>query len=157
MLDHGIVNAVELEREEQEMRRGGGQPLGDVAVELRNRGIDAVAGMDEAGIGAEPAGEIVDRLIALHGPREPFSAIFSRCVFGKLALVVGLKRDAFGVHFGEIVRHFGRIDAGIEVGQIPFRQFAGFAGDLGAFGSRFGFGRLAACGIGARGHCDGNL
>jgi len=59
--------------------------------------------MHQAGIGAEPAGKVVDRFIAPHGLGEPFSAIFPRCVFGELAFVVGLKRDAFGIHSGEIV------------------------------------------------------
>src|SRR6476620_2797396 len=66
-LDHIIVNAVELKREEQEMRRGSRQPLHHVAVELGDRGSDAVAGMDQAGVRAEPAGEIVDRFIAPYG------------------------------------------------------------------------------------------
>ena len=50
MLDHGIVNAIELEREEQEMRGGSGQPLGHITVKFRDRGIDAVAGMNQARI-----------------------------------------------------------------------------------------------------------
>ena len=47
----GVVDAVELEREEQQMRGGRRDALLHVAVELRARGIDGVAGMDEPGIG----------------------------------------------------------------------------------------------------------
>ena len=125
-LDHGIVDAVELESEEQQMHRGGRQPLGDVAVELGDRGIDAVAGMDEAGIGAEPAGEIVDRLVAPDGLGEPASAVVAGNAFRQLALVVRLKRGAVGIHLLQIARDFSRVDTGIKVGEIPFRQFAGF-------------------------------
>ncbi len=50
-LDHIIVNAIELEAEKQQVRRGRRQPFRDVAIEFRFRWIDAVAGMHEAGIG----------------------------------------------------------------------------------------------------------
>ena len=83
--------------------------------------------MDETGIGAETAGEIVDRLIASHGLREPFSAIFVCCACCELALVVRLERDAIGSHRFEIARHFRRIDPGIEIGKVPFRKLAGLA------------------------------
>ena len=106
MLDHAIVNAVELEREEQQMRRGRRQPLGDVAVKFRDRGIDAVAGMHETGIGTKSPCEIVDRFIASHGFREPLSAIFPCAMFRQLALVVRLKRDAIGIHLREVALLF---------------------------------------------------
>ena len=61
-----VVDAVEFEREEQEMRGGRGHALLHVAVKLGARRIDRVAGMDEPGIGTEPAHEIVDRLVAPH-------------------------------------------------------------------------------------------
>ena len=136
-LDHGIVDAVEFEREEQQMHRGRRQPLGNVAVEFGDRGIDAVAGMNEAGIGAEPAGEIVDRLVAPDRLGEPAAAVVAGNAFRQLALVVRLKRGAVGIHLLQIARDFGRVDAGIKIGQVPFRQLAGFG---------FGCGRLAARG-----------
>ena len=122
--DHDIVNAIEFEPEEQQMHGSGGQPFGNVAVEFGNRGVDAVAGVNEAGIGAEAAGEVVDRLVALHRSGEPLPAVFPGNVFGELAFVVGLKRDAFCIHLLQITDDFGRVDAGIKIGQIPFRQFA---------------------------------
>ena len=132
-VDHGIVDPVEFEREEQQMHRCRRQPLGDVAVEFGDRGIDAVAGMNQAGIGAEPAGEIVDRLVAPDRFGEPLAAALFCGPLGKLALVVGLKRDAFGIHPCEVAGDFRRVDTGIEIGQIPFRQLAGLF--------RSGFGR----------------
>ncbi len=123
--DHGIVDPVQFEPEEQQMHRCIGQPLGDVAVEFGDRGIDAVAGVNQPGIGAETAGEIVDRLKASHRLREPGAAALLRRLFGEFALVVGLKRDAIGIHLFQVAGDFRRVDTGIEIGQIPFRQFAG--------------------------------
>ena len=124
--DHGVVDAIEFECEKQQMHRGIGQLLGNVTIEFGDRGIDAVAGMNKARIGAETTGEIVDRLIASDGLREPAAAVFACDVFRKFAFVVGLKRDAFRIHSLQITRDFRRVDAGIEIGQIPFRQFVGF-------------------------------
>ena len=102
--DHTIVNTIQLEREKQQMHRRRGQPLGNVAVEFGDRGIDAVAGMNEAGVGTETACEIVDRLVTPHRFGKPASAIFLGGVFRKFALVVGLKRDAFFIHLLQITR-----------------------------------------------------
>ena len=93
--DHGIVNTVEFEPEEQQMHGSRRHPFGNVAVEFGDRRIDTVAGVNEAGIGAEAAGEIVDRLVAFDRLGEPLSAVFLGNAFGELAFVVGLKRDAF--------------------------------------------------------------
>src|SRR3954463_2965164 len=92
--------------------------------------------MNEASVRAEPAGEVVDRLIASHGFCEPFSAIFLCCSCCELALVVRLERDAIGIHLCEIARRFRRIDSGIEVGEVPLRKLAGLARRL--RGRRFG-------------------
>ena len=50
-LERGVVDAVELEREEQEMQRGGGDALLHVAVELGAHRIGGVAGIEQRGIG----------------------------------------------------------------------------------------------------------
>ena len=94
--------------------------------------------MNKTGIGAETAGEIVDRLVAPDRFGQPFAAVFFRGLFRKLAFVVGLKRDAICIHLLQISADFRRVDAGIEIGQIPFRQFAGLGGRLGrGFGQNF--------------------
>ncbi len=62
--EHRIIDPIELEREEQEVQRRGGDPLLHVAVELGAHRIGGVPGMHEAGIGDEPAEQIVQRLVA---------------------------------------------------------------------------------------------
>jgi hypothetical protein len=62
----GIIEAIELEHEEQEMRRGCGDALLHIAVEFCADGIDRIAGMDQSGIGGQPTQQVVERLIALH-------------------------------------------------------------------------------------------
>ena len=60
----GIVDAVELEREEQEMQRSGGDALLHVAIEFGDRRIGGVAGIAQRGIGHHPAERVVERLVA---------------------------------------------------------------------------------------------
>src|SRR5262249_2521285 len=114
---------------------------------------------------------------------EPFSAIFVCCACCELALVVGLERDAIGIHRFEIARHFRRIDPGIEIGEVPLRKLASHARRFGGLclgdrllGGRFLDGGLLDGGLlgswlasrvsesslfkssfGARSHCVGNL
>ena len=76
-VEHRIVDAVELEGEEQELARGRGQALLRVAVELGPLRIGGVAGIDEAGIGHDPAEEILDRLVAQDGGAERMRGVLA--------------------------------------------------------------------------------
>ena len=73
-LQQRLVETIELEREEQQMHRRCRQPFRHVAVELRDRGIDRVARMDQPRIRAEPAHQVVDRLVSLDHGSEPLAA-----------------------------------------------------------------------------------
>jgi len=77
--------------------------------------------MNQSGIRAQTPGEILDRLIALDRRGEPFAAALLRRLLRELALVVRLKRDAFRVQACEVAGDFRRVDAGVEIGQVPFR------------------------------------
>src|SRR6478735_10750568 len=121
------------------MQRRSRQTLRDVAIEFRDRGIDAVAGVYQACKGTEPAREIVNRLIASHGSRKPYAAFRARRFRRELALVVCLERLAFSIDPVEIARDLGRINPEIEIREIPLRQTSRF------HGNRF-FGRLAVGG-----------
>ena len=95
-----VVDAVELEREEQKMRGGRGQPLLHVAVKFGARRIDGVAGMQEPRIGAEAAHQIVDRFVALHRFGERAAGFRRLRQFRKLALEGFLERETFGIDLG---------------------------------------------------------
>ena len=97
------------------MQRRSRQTLRDVAIEFRDRGIDAVAGVYQACKGTEPAREIVNRLIASHGSRKPYAAFRARRFRRELALVVCLERLAFSIDPVEIARDLGRINPEIEI------------------------------------------
>src|SRR5215212_8618624 len=134
------------------------QSLGDVAVEFGDRGIDAVASVHQSGIGAKTSREIVKRLIAPDRFGEPLATPLLRSLFSELALVVGLKPDAFNVQPCEVARDFGGVNARVEIGQVPFGQ--AFCLEFDAGFSSVGlavFGRLAESGSGARDHLVGNL
>ena len=66
LVQNRIVDAVELEREEQKMDRGCRKPLLNVAVKFGAGGIKRVAGVDETGKGRKPAHKIVDGFITAH-------------------------------------------------------------------------------------------
>ena len=121
---HRVVNAVELEGEEQKMRRGGRHPLLHVAVKFVARRIDRVAGVHEPGIGAEPAHQIVDRLVAPHRFGERRAALRGAGERRELAFVGLLESDTVGIGAVEIALDRRIVEAGIKVGEIPFGQGA---------------------------------
>src|ERR671930_2027180 len=125
------------------MRGGGRDPLLYIGVELGARGIDRIAGVEEARIGRETPEEIVKGLVALHrlGQRRA-----GRGVVGErrqLAFVGLLECEAFGSTAIEIALDLRIIEPGVKIREIPFRQRAetGHARSLersmtgGAFGS----------------------
>ena len=130
-----VIEPVELEHEEQEMRRSGGNAVLHVAIEFGARRIDRIAGMDQARIGNDPADEIIERLITLDRSQERGPSLRTIGERRELALVGFLERQAFGVGAIEIAGNARIVEPGIEVGQVPFRQ----AGEAGA-GLRLGLG-----------------
>src|SRR6476469_4186881 len=69
-LELAVADAVELEHEEQEMRRGGCEPLLHVGIEFRAHRVYRVAGVDQTGKRGEPPEEIVETLETLDRLRE---------------------------------------------------------------------------------------
>src|SRR5260221_13343131 len=63
-LELGVVELIELESEEQEMRRGGRDALLHVGVEFAARGIGGIANVHYPRRGRERPAKIIDRLIA---------------------------------------------------------------------------------------------
>ena len=127
----GVVDTVELEHEEQEMRGRSRDALLHVGVELRAGGIDGVARMHETGKRNEPAEQIVERLVALYGFHQ---ARARRRFIGerrKLALVCLFEGNAFRIGAIEVALHLRVVDPAVEIGQIPFRQDAKTGGGSG--------------------------
>lgn len=121
--DRSVVDQVQFEREEQEMRAGIGHLLLDVAIELGALRIGGVAGIDQAGIGDDAADQFLQRLVGdqrlaqLAGAAAPGLG-------GERSLPAGLEGDRIGGGFGDVPLQFRRFHAGIEVGKVPFRQIA---------------------------------
>jgi len=120
----GVVEPIELEREEQEVRRGSGDAFLHVGVEFCARGIDGVAGVEKPGIGRDAAEQIIQRLVALHRVGERRAGLGTLGERRELALVLPLESEAFGSAALEIAFHLRIIEPGVEIGEIPFRQRA---------------------------------
>jgi hypothetical protein len=80
--------------------------------------------MNQPGVGHEPSGEIIDRLVTFHRLGKPLATIRLGDFLGDAALVGGLERNTVGGELVEVVRNVRRVDRGIEIGEIPFRQLA---------------------------------
>ena len=135
LFQHRVVDAVELEREEQEMQRRGGEALLHVAIELGAGRIGRIAGVDQRRIGADAAEPVVERFEARNRNHE--RRALPRRHVGKHALVGLLEGDAFAFRSGKIARKLRAVHPRIEIGEVPFRQRAEFAGGrLGRFSLR---------------------
>jgi hypothetical protein len=120
--EHPVVDPVELEREEEELARRRGQALLGVAVELRALRIGGVAGIDETGIGHDPAEQILDRLIAHHRRAERRGGVVAPRHAVELAAIGLGKGLTFGLGAGEIAGEIRAVDCRVEVGQVPLGQ-----------------------------------
>jgi hypothetical protein len=122
LVQYRVVDAIELQREEQQMQVGRGEALLHIAVEFGQHRIGGVAGVEQAGVGAEPAGDVVDLLVALDRGGELGAGVGRRRKPLKIALVRLLEVDALGLDPILVALELQGIDAGVEVSQIPFRQ-----------------------------------
>jgi hypothetical protein len=110
-----ILDAVQLEFEEQQQRGDLRELGGNIAIELAALRIRRVAHIIELRIGAGAAQEIGNRLIVLQRLRQ-----FPSAKRGELAAVFfreGLRQVLALLHVG---CKFRRIRSGIEIGEVPF-------------------------------------
>ena len=146
----GVVDAVELEGEEQHMQRSGGDAFLRVAVEFGANRVGGIAGVIQRRIGHDAAERVVERLIAFDRRGQRLAGIRPRRQHGELALELGLEGNTARLGILQVPFEFGAVEAGIEVAQVPFRQRA----ELGGFFRFFsGFGHEA--GIPWRGQTGG--
>ena len=121
-LELGIVEAVQLERKEQELRGDGGDLLLDVAEEFLPLGVGGIGGIEQARIGHDAAHDVVERLELTHGfrqPRPPFAAIEELGELAGIAVLHGIGRALGGLEIG---LELGRIRPLVEIGKLPFGQ-----------------------------------
>ena len=121
-LELGIVEAVQLERKEQELRGDGGDLLLNVAEEFLPLGVGGIGGIEQARIGHDAAHDVVERLELTHGlrqPRPPFAAIEELGELAGIAVLHGIGRALGGLEIG---LELGRIRPLVEIGKLPFGQ-----------------------------------
>ena len=131
-LERLVVEAIELERKEQELRGDRGDLLLDVAEEFLPLGVGGVGGVQQARIGNDAAEQVVERLELAHGLGEglpAFAAVEQHCELAGIALLHGVGGALRGREVGLELR---RVRSAVEIGQVPFRQ----APEL-ALGGRF--------------------
>jgi hypothetical protein len=121
LIDQAIVDPVQLQREEQEMRGDRGDLLLNVAVELGAHRIGGLAGIDEPGERGEAAEQVLQPLVADQRVGEVDSRGLSARKPIQPALVGILEGNRLRLGGIEIGAHGGRIHPGIERGEVPIR------------------------------------
>ena len=112
-LERRIVDAVELEREEEHVERRRRDALLNIAEELRPRGVGGVAGMDQRRIGDQSSEQFLDALVALDRRRKGAPRVRLGRETGEAARISLLEGRAFGARPFKIARDFGRVHSGI--------------------------------------------
>ena len=123
-LQHVIGDAIDLQREKQEVGGGRRDAVLDIAKEFGARGLRHIAGVGQLGEGGEPADQFVDRFELADCRREGHPAVRRLGQCRQPPFVLFLEGDAAQVGAREIALDLRRFDSGIEVGQIPFGQRA---------------------------------
>ena len=119
------LDPVQLQFEEQQFGDRGVQLVLRVAVELGALRIGRVAGIDQTGIGADPAEQVAQALIALHCGCQCRAAVWRCGEFRELAAIAASQRLRIEKTPLQIALELRRFDPGIKMGQVPFREIAG--------------------------------
>ena len=114
-----ILDAVELEAEEDQRRGGSGDRLLHVGHELGARGVGGVLVVAQPREGHQAARDHVDLLVALHAGEYVIGA-----QIGQIAFVIRREICAFCHQPVSVAGDLGRVRRGVEVAQVPFRQVA---------------------------------
>ena len=130
-----VVEAIEFELKEQQLRRGDGDLLLHVAIKFRMRRIGRIGAVEQAGIGHQSSQKILQRLVTGDRLAERRRAIGAG----------GESRQSSAIGFGkggDIARnplkigfHLRRVRPRIKIGEVPFRQRSAGGGCRGLGGS----------------------
>jgi hypothetical protein len=123
-VEHGVIDAVQLQREEKEMGTGVGNLLLDIAIELRTDRIARVACMQQPGIGNDATEQLLELLEGDHRLGQKRPGVLRYRHLAELALVAALEGDRVDVGSGEIGFHLCRVHAGVKVFEPPLGQVA---------------------------------
>ena len=123
-LEPGVVDAVELELEEQEIAGKRGHAFLRVAMELRARGVAGVGSIDERSIGHDAPGQILQRLVGAHRRGERLAPLGPIGELDELAAIGFRELLGFPPRALEIGGEARRIHAFVEIVEPPLRQLA---------------------------------
>ena len=115
----GLLDPVELQREEQQHRGDGVDLLLHVLEEAPGLGVLHVAGIDQRGVAHDPAERLLQPLVL--GDRRAQRRARQR---RELALVACAERRRLRLAPFQVAPQLGAVAAGVEVAQVPFRQGA---------------------------------
>ena len=115
-----VLDAVQLEREEQKIRRGVGDLLLRVAIKLHPRRIAGIGRIEQAGVGDDAAEQIVEVFVSPNGFGQSRARVGPLREIGELAPIGVREGFALGERPGEVGGIFGRVHARIEIAQVPF-------------------------------------
>ena len=112
-----VLDAVDLERDEQQPRADLVDALLDALEEAADLGIVGAGGVQQLGIAADPAELLLDPLVALDhlGQRVAIELV-------EPALELALERDRRRLGRGEVALDLRRVRRGVEVAEIPLGQ-----------------------------------
>ncbi len=114
-----VLEAIELEREEERARRDISHLLAHVLRLARDGRVRHVGGVAQPGVAREPPERLRDSLVLGDGIRE-----LGTREAGELALIVPREIGRRGRTFREIAGELGRVRRRIEIAQVPFGQAA---------------------------------
>ena len=121
-LERLVVQAIELERKEQELGGDRGDLLLDVAEEFLPRGVGSICGVQQARVGNDAAEQVVQGLELAHrlGEALPaFAAVEQHCELAGIVLLHGVRG---ALRRREVGLELRRVRSPIEIGEVPFRQ-----------------------------------
>ncbi len=125
-LQVGVVDAVDLQREEQQLGRDAVHPLLHGLVELADIRVRHVAGIHQVGERHHPAEDLVHRLVGGDRPAELGAGQIRHFPGIPVAERLGVGLAAF-----QVARQLRRVRSRVKVGEVPARQRSEIGGGIG--------------------------
>ncbi|MCY1222593.1 hypothetical protein D9M72_346910 [compost metagenome] len=127
LVEDRVIDPIELQREEQQMRRHVGELRLYVAIKLAVLGLGRVREIGEAGKGSDAAHDIFERFELPDGGADAVVTTLRRGL-GQLALPLGFEGGRFGLGLFQVVAKGIRCGRRIEIFEPPGGQVAEIRG-----------------------------